>query len=230
LPIVGQQLYDFWALASTNARSALAPILPQLRPLGEKLIEAVSSAGVGTLKFLVSVLVMGFLFLYARSLVAIAENLAGKIDKAHGARFVDLAGATIRAVSRGVIGISLLQAVAVGIGMSLASVPGASVLTLLVLILGIVQIGPGLVTVPVAIWAWTQMPPASALGLTICLVAVSLADALVKPFFSLPRSHDPDHGHLHWGHRRHFGAWHYRPVCGADRRRRSLERRGCVAS
>jgi predicted PurR-regulated permease PerM len=182
-PLVGPQLHDFWVLASTNARSALAPLLPQLRPLGEKLIEAVSSAGVGTLKFLVSVLVMGFLFLYARSVVDVAENLAGRIDKAHGARFVQLAGATIRAVSRGVIGISLLQAVVAGIGMSLAAVPAASVLTLLVLILGIVQIGPGLVTVPVAIWAWTQMPALPALGLTICLGVVSLSDALVKPFF-----------------------------------------------
>lgn len=182
-PIVGQQLYDFWALASTNARSALAPLLPQLRPLGEKLIEAVSSAGVGTLKFLVSVLVMGFLFLYAQPLVAVVENLVGKIDKGHGVRFVELAAATIRAVSRGVIGMSLLQAIVSGIGMSLAGVPAASVLTLLVLILGIVQIGPGLVTVPVIIWAWAEMPVASALALTICLAAVSLSDALVKPFF-----------------------------------------------
>jgi predicted PurR-regulated permease PerM len=182
-PIIGQPLYDFWSLASTNARSALAPLLPQLRPLGEKLIEAVGSAGLGTLKFLVSVFVTGFLLLYATPLVAVADSLADKIDKAHGVRFVALAGATIRAVSRGVIGISLLQAVVAGIGMSLAAVPGASVLTLLVLILGIVQIGPGLVTVPVAIWAWTAMPAAPALGLTICMAMVSLSDALVKPFF-----------------------------------------------
>jgi predicted PurR-regulated permease PerM len=67
--------------------------------------------------------------------------------------------------------------------MSLAAVPAASILTLLVLILGIVQIGPGLVTVPVAILAWAEMPALPALGLTICLGAVSLSDALVKPFF-----------------------------------------------
>lgn len=182
-PLIGQQLYDFWSLASTNMRSALAPLLPQLKPLGEKLIEAVSSAGVGTLKFLLSVVVMGFLFLYAEPLVAVVENLASRIDGAQGARFVTLAGDTIRAVSRGVIGVSLLQAVVAGAGMTLAAVPGASVLTLLVLILGIVQVGPGLVTVPVAIWAWLSLSPLPALGLTICLGAVSLSDALVKPFF-----------------------------------------------
>lgn len=182
-PVIGQQLHDFHSLASTNVRSALAPLLPQLRPLGEKLIEAVGSAGVGTLKFLLSVLVTGFLFLYAHSLVSVAENLAARIDKANGARFVELAGATIRAVSRGVIGVSLLQAVVAGVGMSLAAVPGASVLTLLVLILGIVQIGPGLIVLSVTIWAWASLPILPALGVTVCLVSTSLIDTLVKPFF-----------------------------------------------
>jgi len=182
-PVIGQQLFDFWSLASTNARTALTPFLPHLQPLGEKMIEAVSSAGVGTLKFLASVIVMGFLFLAAPALVSVAENLAGKIDKTHGVSFVELAGATIRAVSRGVIGISLLQAIVAGVGMSLAAVPGASVLTFLVLVLGIVQIGPGLITLPVAVWAWASLPVLPALALTICMAAVSLSDGLLKPFF-----------------------------------------------
>jgi hypothetical protein len=33
-PLVGQQLYDFWALTSTNLRSAVTNLLPQLQPLG----------------------------------------------------------------------------------------------------------------------------------------------------------------------------------------------------
>jgi predicted PurR-regulated permease PerM len=180
-PVFGQQLFDFWNKASTNVKDALAPIIPQLKPLGEKLIEAVSSAGLGTLKFLVSVLVMGFLFLSAPALVDLLESLAAKIDKANGVRSVELAGATIRAVSRGVIGVSLLQAIVAGVGMSLAGVPGASILTLLVLILGIVQVGPGLVSVPVVIWAWLTLAPLPAIGLTVCMAAIGLSDAFLKP-------------------------------------------------
>jgi predicted PurR-regulated permease PerM len=170
-------------LASINARGALTPFLPQLQPLGEKLIEAVSSAGVGTVKFLMSVIVMGFLFLSAPTLVAAAESLALKIDKAHGVSFVELGGATIRAVSRGVIGISMLQSILAGLGMFLAGVPGASLLTLCILILGILQVGPALVSVPVVLWAWTTLPTASALALTACMTAISLSDGLLKPFF-----------------------------------------------
>jgi len=180
-PLFGPQIFDFWTLASTNAKSALSPLLPQLKPLGEKLIETVSSAGLGTLKFLVSVLVMGFLFLSAPTLVDVLEALAAKIDRANGLSSVELAGATIRAVSRGVIGVSLLQAIVAGVGMSLAGVPGASILTLLVLILGIVQIGPGLVSVPVVIWAWLTLAPLPAIGLSLCMAVVSLSDAFLKP-------------------------------------------------
>lgn len=121
------QLYEYWTLAS------LTYLLPQLKPLGEILLDTVSSAGVGTLKFLVSVIIAGFLFSPGALLVAATKTLALRIDSTHGEEFVELSGATIRAVSRGVIGISLLQAVLGGIGMSLAGVPGTSLLTFAIL-------------------------------------------------------------------------------------------------
>jgi predicted PurR-regulated permease PerM len=182
-PILGPQIFDYWTLASANIRSALAPALPQLEPVGAKLLAMAGSAGLGTAEFLVSVVVMGFLLMHDSFLLSSMKTLALKIDRAHGEKYLATAGATIRAVSRGVIGISLLQAVVGGIGMSLAGVPGASLLTLAILILGIVQIGPGVVTTPVMVWAWLSMPPLGAAALTLCMGLVSLSDAFVKPFF-----------------------------------------------
>jgi len=182
-PIFGPQIFDYWTLASSNIRSALAPALPQLQPLGEKLLAMAGSAGLGTAEFLVSVVVMGFLLLHEPYLLSSMKTLARKIDRAHGEKYLEIAGATIRAVSRGVIGISLLQAIVGGLGMSAAGVPGASLLTLAILILGIVQIGPGVVTMPVIIWAWVSMPPLAAVALSLCMGLVSLSDAFVKPFF-----------------------------------------------
>src|SRR6202045_490388 len=150
-PLVGPQLYDYWTLASTNVRSALSYLLPQLKPLGEILLDTVSSAGAGTLKFLVSVIIAGFLFSPGPLLVAATTTLALRLDLTHGEEFVELSGATIRALSRGVIGISLLQAVLGGIRMSLAGVPGTSLLTLAILVLGIIQIGPLIIVAPLVL-------------------------------------------------------------------------------
>jgi predicted PurR-regulated permease PerM len=85
-------------------------------------------------------------------------------------------------VSRGVIGISLLQAVIGGVGMSLAGVPFASVLTLAILVLGIVQIGPVVIIVPLTIWGWMALSTGPALAFTICMVAVYLVEVVMKPF------------------------------------------------
>ena len=74
------------------------------------------SIGTGMLKFLVSVIIAGFLFSPGPLLVAAVKKLARRIDATHGEKFVVLAGATIRAVSRGVIGIAILQAVVGGLG------------------------------------------------------------------------------------------------------------------
>lgn len=181
-PLVGTQLYDFWSLASTNLRSALAYLLPQLRPVGDILVSAASNAGAWTLQFLVSVIIAGFLFSPGPMLVAATKTLALKIDSTHGERFVTLSGDTIRAVSRGVIGISILQAVVGGIGMSLAGVPAASFLTLAILVLGIIQIGPSLIAAPLVVWSWTTMTIGPALAFTACMASLIFIDSGLKPF------------------------------------------------
>jgi predicted PurR-regulated permease PerM len=81
--------------------------------------------------------VAGFLFVPGPSLVRAIKAISSRVDSARGGEFVELAGATIRTVSRGVIGISALQALLAGIAFKLAGVPGASMLTFLVLAFGI---------------------------------------------------------------------------------------------
>ena len=153
-----------------------------MKPLGEILLDTVSSAGAGTLKFLVSVIIAGFLFSPGPLLVAATTTLALRIDSTHGEEFVELSGATIRAVSRGVIGISLLQAVLGGIGMSLAGVPGTSLLTLAILVLGIIQIGQLIIVAPLVVWSWTTIATGPALAFTACMATVSFMDSFLKPF------------------------------------------------
>ncbi|HTM74371.1 MAG TPA: AI-2E family transporter, partial [Pseudolabrys sp.] len=94
---------------------------------------------------------------------------------------VGQAAATIRAVSRGVIGISVLQALLAGIGLMVAGIPQASLITFAVLILGIIQIGPTIVIVPVIIWSWMTMETTSALLFTVYMAPVNLLDNLLRP-------------------------------------------------
>jgi predicted PurR-regulated permease PerM len=80
-----------------------------------------------------------------------------------------------------VIGISVLQALLAGIGLMAAGIPQASLITFAVLILGIIQIGPTIVIVPVIIWSWMTMETGSALLFTVYMVPVNLLDNLLRP-------------------------------------------------
>jgi predicted PurR-regulated permease PerM len=180
-PMIGDPIYQFWNLASTNFKAALAEILPQLKPLGSSLLRIGADTGIGIIKFLASIIVAGFLFSPAPSLAEAVKMFARRLNSTHGEEFVVQAGATIRAVSRGVIGISVLQALLAGLGLMVAGVPQASLITFAVLVFGIVQIGPAVILIPVIIWSWTAMEITTALLFTVYMIPVNLLDNILKP-------------------------------------------------
>jgi predicted PurR-regulated permease PerM len=92
-----------------------------------------------------------------------------------------LAGDTIRNVSRGVVGVALLQSFLAAVGLAVAGVPAAGFLSLIALVLAIVQIGPAPVLIPVVIWSWTAMTTTSALLFTAYMIPVGLIDNVLRP-------------------------------------------------
>src|SRR5690242_19781903 len=56
-PLVGDFLYQFWDLASTNLQEAFAKIAPQLKPLGSSLLGVAAEAGTGMIKFFSAIVV-----------------------------------------------------------------------------------------------------------------------------------------------------------------------------
>ena len=135
----------------------------------------------GTLQFLVSVFVAGFLFPHGPRLVAAGRGFLFRIVPEQSEHFLELGGATIRAVAQGVIGVAIVQALLAGIGFKMAAVPSAGLLAFIVLLLSIVQIGAFLVILPVIIWIWTAKDVTTALLLTVFLVLVGFIDTMLKP-------------------------------------------------
>jgi predicted PurR-regulated permease PerM len=133
------------------------------------------------LKFVASLIIAGFLFLPGPRLADGGRAFASRLIAPRGAHFVDLAGATIRNVSRGVIGVALLQALLAGVILYLADIPGAGLIAFGVLLLCIVQIGAAPILLPVLIWIWMTHSTTFSLVLTLLLVPVGLVDNVLKP-------------------------------------------------
>lgn len=180
-PVVGEKLQEAWALASTNLDGAIKQYGPAIIPAGGTVLAKIAALGGDMLKFVASVVIMGFLLPPGPRLATGARAFASRLIAPRGAHFVDLAGATIRNVSRGVIGVALLQALLAGVILEGAGIPGAGLMAFAVLILCIIQVGPAPVLVPVIIWSWTAMSSGGALVLTLLLVPVMLIDNVLKP-------------------------------------------------
>lgn len=180
-PVVGKDLDEAWALAASNLDDAVRRYGPEILPTGGTVLGKIAEIGLDVLKFVASVVIAGFLFLPGPRLAAGARAFASRLVQPRGAHFVDLAGATIRNVSRGVIGVALLQALLAGVILYAAGIPGAGLVAFLVLLLCIIQIGPAPILLPVLIWIWTTQDTTFSLVLTLLLVPVSLIDNVLKP-------------------------------------------------
>ena len=181
-PLIGERVHQLWSLAANNTKALLLELAPNLKPVGGKLLEITQSVVLGLLEFVASIVIAGFLYTPAPRLVDAIRVFLRRIIVSHrGEEMVQLAGSTIRNVSHGVIGVALVQSFLAGVGFLVAGIPAAGLLTFLVLLLGIVQVGPTLLLVPIVIWSWMAMEATSALMFTAYMVPVNLVDNVLRP-------------------------------------------------
>jgi len=162
-------------------KDALTEALPILRPMGGMLLAFAQSGVFALLELLVAIVVAGFLFPRGPQLVDALTAFFNRVVSPRGEELVGLAGSTISNVSQGVVGISLLQAILAGAGFLAASIPGAGILAFFVLVLGVVQIGPAILFVPIVIWSWFTMDTEHAVLFTAYMLPVGLLDNILKP-------------------------------------------------
>jgi predicted PurR-regulated permease PerM len=179
-PLIGEEIYQFWTRAVADISTQLSKLAPVLKPIAGWLLEVASNVMVGLLKFLLSILIAGFLFCPGPKLVDALAQILEHVLRPRGTEMIQLAGATIRNVSRGVIGVAMLQSLLAGAGFLVGGVPGAGVLAFASLVLSIVQIGPTILFLPIVVWSW-MTEPAHAFIFTAYMVPVGLVDNLLRP-------------------------------------------------
>ena len=134
------------------------------------------------LKFIAAVVISGFLLVPGPSLARYIRSIFRRITARHGDEFVGLIGATIRNLARGVIGVSLAQALFAGLGLIVAGIPAAGLFSFLILVFGIVQLDALIIVVPLIAWGWFRMDTTAALIFSIYMVPVGLLNNILRPF------------------------------------------------
>ena len=181
LPVLGDGLDTFWTTATSNFSEFIDRYGHVMLLPGEWLLKAAAGLAGSLLVFAAAVIVAGFLYVPAPKLADRIREVSLRIAGPRGSNFVTLAGATIRNVARGVVGVSALQALLIGVGLIVAGVPHAGLLALAAFLLATAQLGTALVVIPVIIWFWLTHDTWPALLFTAYMLPAGAIEHPLKP-------------------------------------------------
>ncbi len=184
LPLVGEEIHSYWQEAATDLPALIQSMQPKIGHLTKKALSMIASMGTDILRFLFSFIIAGIIMSFGRPGAQSSLNISRRIvGESRASEFTNLCTATIRAVAQGVIGVALIQAILVGLVLYFSSIPGAGVLAVITLILGIAQIPAALVTLPAIIYIWVGCDYSTGIAIlyTVLLIVAGSADNVLKP-------------------------------------------------
>lgn len=180
-PLVGEPIHGFWSAAAQNLESALLEVAPQVRATISWVLSMAAGLGLGLLQFIFAIVIAGVLLVQdqagRRATCAIARRLAGE----RGVQFAGLAEATVRSVTRGILGVALIQSLLAGLGFLVVGVPAAGLWALLCLLLSVVQIGIFPVTIPILIYVFSKVEPMTFILFLVWSIFIGTLDNILKP-------------------------------------------------
>ena len=180
-PLIGAPLHKFWHLAAGNLSAAVHQLEPQLKEVAGPLLAAAAAVGLSMVQFVLAVVLAGVFLAYSEGGYRLSRAIGARLAGHHGERLVDLGEATMRSVARGVLGVAVIQAAMVGVGLVLVGVPFAGLWTVVALLLGVLQVGVGLVMIPAAVYVFSSHDTVPAILFLIWTVITTFTDNVLKP-------------------------------------------------
>lgn len=179
-PLIGDTVYGLWSDASSNIESFLLTYSDQLREYSRGLLSSVADIVKSILAFVASTIIAGIL-LATKGTGQFAEKFFTRLMGTKGIDYLNMISTTIRNVTKGVIGVSFIQAFLVGIGFLLAGIPYFGLWTLITFILVLLQLPASLIILPAAFYLFSAEPTLTATLWTIYLLLAGLSDNVLKP-------------------------------------------------
>jgi predicted PurR-regulated permease PerM len=182
IPLVGTKIVETWTtIAAAGIADLAARLEPAAREAAKWLPGVFGGLGVFAIEFLLTVLISGIMFAQGEAARETATRFGRRLGGSRGEAVILLAGQAIRAVALGVVVTALVQTVLAGIGLAVAGIPFAALLTAVVLILCIAQLGPLLVLLPASVWLFWHDHTAWGVALLVWSFAVGMLDNVLRP-------------------------------------------------
>jgi len=182
LPRVGSQIENRWQELSTADRhTLLAPLTPYVGQVVRWFVGQVSGFGLRVVHFLLTIVLSVILYMRGEAAASFARRFARRLAGERGEQAALLAAKAVRAVALGVVLTALVQSGVAGLGLAIAQVPQAFLLTALMFVLAVVQIGSVPVMLGVTAWLYWQGFTGWGTMMLLWTVGVGSIDNFLRP-------------------------------------------------
>lgn len=183
LPVVGTRLAEAW---HAIAVAGITPLIANIKPYaGEALKWTAAHAGslgmVGV-QFLLTVVIAAILYSTGESAARGVRGFARRLAGDQGDKVVILAGQAIRGVALGIVVTALVQSTLGGLGLWITGVPFAGLLSAVMFMLCLAQLGPILVLLPAIAWLYWSGENTWGTVLVVWTVIVGSLDNFLRPW------------------------------------------------
>jgi len=182
VPLAGPKLSESWhELASAGPEGLSARVAPYAGKIVNWFVDQAGSIGMMFVQFLLTVIICAILYSGGEPAADAVRRFFRRVAGQRGDDMTVLAARAIRGVALGVVITALIQSLLGGIGLAVAGVPAATVLTAIMFMLCIAQLGPALILFPAVIWLfWSDQTLWASVLLVWSLFVVTL-DNFLRP-------------------------------------------------
>jgi len=182
VPLFGDEATAAWQKVAVEG---LQDLLKKLAPYGGIAIrwfaEQVGGFGALILQFLLTVVFAAILYAKGEHAASWTRRFSHRLAGEQGEHAIRLAGQAVRGVALGVVVTALAQSIFGGIGLAIAGVPFAAILTAAMFILAIAQIGALPVMGPAVVWTFWSVGTGWGTFLLLWALVAGSMDNVLRP-------------------------------------------------
>jgi len=182
-PLIGPKLAEVWEPYTALGMKGIGPYLaPYSRKVATWFLTQAGTAGMLIVEFLFTVILAAMFYAKGESVSAWILRFARRLAGPQGESVAVLAAKAIRSVALGVVVTAFLQATVAGLGLLVTGVPAAVLLTAMMFVLSLAQIGPAPILLPAVVWVFWKFGVIWGSILLIFSVLALILDNFVRPF------------------------------------------------
>jgi predicted PurR-regulated permease PerM len=182
IPMAGERIIALWNEVRSAGPEGLAQkVAPYAGRIATWFVAEVGGFGVVAAQFVLTIIMAAVLYTSGEAAATMVRQFAHRLGGGRGDLAVVLAGQAIRGVALGVVVTALAQSLLGGIGLAIAGIPFATVLTAVMFMLALAQIGAAPVLSVAVVWLYWSGQPGWGTALLVWTIIVGSLDNVLRP-------------------------------------------------